>query len=63
MAGQDVDPGASSTDEVLSDPILLSAQLADDANAIIRMSHAGWVDQEYFEQYIVSERGTQVKFG
>lgn len=38
------------------------AQLADDANAIIRMSHAGWVDQEYFEAYVLRPMETQVKF-
>ena len=61
VAGMDVaDESPSSTS---MDPILRNARLADDANAIIRMSHAGWVDQEYFESYVASERETQVKFG
>jgi hypothetical protein len=51
MAGLDISDTDNAASEI--DKVFLEAQLADDANAIIRMSHAGWVDQEYFESYIV----------
>lgn len=60
MAGQDVDDDKASVVEL--DSVFSEAQLADDANAIIRMSHAGWVDQEYFEAYIVPPAVDSVKF-
>lgn len=60
MAGQDVESG--STSDIPLDKVFTEAQLADDANAIIRMSHAGWVDQEYFEAYIVPSHTTEVNF-
>lgn len=61
MAGQDVS-GDAKPGEMQLDPVFTEAQLADDANAIIRMSHAGWVDQEYFESYLVRPMEKTVKF-
>ena len=37
-------------------------EMADDANAIIRMSHAGWVDKAYFEAFIVPAMNDTVQF-
>ena len=60
MAGQDVPDKEGAATEM--DPMFTEAELEDDANAIIRMSHAGWVDQEYFESYIVPAKQDTIKF-